>query len=563
MGKEQGNMKMVTTADMAVAHYPYPLEFRDRRGHVVCLPPTNSRHGIDKNAVTPNHFITLPYFHPERPEDQVSPEITAKLAQSELDAMKEGTLKRHPIALEVEGNLYKRRHWWSRKYDLIPKYDGKHFTAENDLHPESIDSMIEVATDKLPDGRYPSSPLEFVYCLTRALQEGIATARKRGGIFVIASVPEGGNNSQVRRTPHPYIENAHDNNEKKPLEKREIPPETRAICKAVGLNELFPKNATHTHTSVPKIPETTFFDPRIAHAKAQLRLTRFAKMLDFPLFNTKDYLGVRFPDTQDIRSYMRRTYPGAQDGLIKKTAYKHFKGAIQSVFKGTIPFFSREPGSGQHDRVRIKEIETVENVTSPAHPDVRFLLMSALKEPLLDVFSLEALVATEGDESQVLPYLQYKYGALFEELPTMEKENSCYEHDKAFNKAKFKGEVDGVTFEEYLKQGKTLFQKIGEEYPGLQLHATIVNHVLTKVLEEPTEEATISRYMDLNAEMCGGIFTDYLSKDINQNIRDRAEGTEKQVEVLNAVKTEEDLVKLFGIPYHQTVFDRSKLEPVP
>src|SRR5204863_6604407 len=131
---------------------------------------------------------------------------------------------------------------------------------------------------------------------------------------------------------------------------------------------------------------------------------------------------------------------------IPHTAYEFFQNSIDSVVRGEIHSFSRFPPMGQRERMRIKEFKTCESTDAPANPDQRLILAEAYFNQIINVFALQALTRTGGDESQVISWLTKTHGDIFQEIPTMQGPTSSLNIDREFNKHSFAGKIDGISF---------------------------------------------------------------------------------------------------------------------
>jgi hypothetical protein len=566
--KSAQTVKNVMRVRPVARNIPYGKLFRDPRGAIMALRTREWRMGRSKD-VRFSDFVILPYYHPEERltgnKKQKARRTAVHVAKRVLANIKKDTLDVLSVGIELEGNLYDTR--FDRGARLKPKYDGRHFTAKNDDHPEMIDSIIEVATAQLPDGRYPSKPVEIAQALAKAVRHGIEIAKVRHGIFVIASVPEGGDSSQIKLTAHPYLELW-----KPPLVTelpfyQEIPKATRALFKKVGIKDLMPFLATHIHIKNPvweqgegrellkmlvrdkrlKITEEQFADPIVAHAKALLRTTQFEKTLNFILFNTRHYLGHDI-HVADVRAIARRGYRGTHDYTIPSDVYEYFEESIRAVKAGEIHSPSRHKVTAEHGVVRTKEFLTTEGVDGAANGDLRLVLTKAFADQMREVLAYEALIAVDGDSSQVIPYLQLKYGRLFNQIPAIIGKNNSHEQDLAFNKHHFESKVSGVTYRNQILRIMAIFEEICGRYPILQSQTRIVCHVLEKVSRKPDRSLSLEEYLNWQTGIKTGIVTDYKSPgNITENIKIQAKALAAQTKALRQVSTEQDLLKFFGL----------------
>jgi hypothetical protein len=520
---------------------------------------------VPSGAFTRKDILTLPYEFPAGPKS-----ASAELARTLLTEFQAGNLTGNTVGIEEEGDIYQDDGTTEK---LVPKYDGVHFTDKNDAHPEMTASKVETATGPMANGLYASSALEIAKSLACSTLEAYQTAQIRSAFYVQASVSEGGHLSQVKVTDHPYILTLFPiRAESYKQHAHAIPYETKNIWRKLGAaGEDFSQtnygdpplhgtvNASHFHTSNPTIPGTDdIYDARIAYTYGLLRLTQMSKAMNFCLYNTKHLLHASFDEVKDVRSYLRRTMDSAHDATIPGNATDFFLHALFSVAEGQSSYFSRYPSRGQHDRLRIKEAGTTEATDGASNPDLRLVLALAYYYQIINVFALQALDATAGDESQASQWLISQYGTLFQIIPTLQGQASSFYQDKAFHQNGFQGTTGGMSFAKQLLHTRNLLQTIGKEFPGMRAQIRVVCHMLGKVLEPPQSQVTLSQYLGIEAGNYRangsnrGIVTDYKSADIRSNLFAQAEGTEKQAQFLaTQVRDEKDLLQgFFGIEEH-------------
>jgi hypothetical protein len=566
--KSAQTVKRVIRVRPVARDIPYGKILRDPRGAIMTLRSRDWRMGRSKD-VRFSDFVILPYYHSEErltgDKKKKARTTAVHVARRVLKSIKNNDLDVLSVGIELEGNLYDKR--FDKGARLKPKYDGQHFSAKNDDHPEMIDSIIEVATEQLPGGRYPSKPVEVAQALAKAVKHGVETAKIRHGLFVVASVPEGGNINQIKLTAHPYLELW-----KPPLVTElpfydEIPKATKSLYKKVGIKDLMPFLATHIHIKNPlwengegrallqslsrdkrlKIAEEQFADPIVAHAKALLRTTQFEKTINFILFSTRHYLGHDIK-VADVRALARRGYRGTHDYSIPDDVYTYFEESIRSVKAGEVHSPSRHKATAEHGVVRTKEFLTTEGVDGASNTDLRLVMTKAFADQVREILACEALIVVDGDSSQVIPYLQLKYGRLFNQIPAIVGKNNSHEQDLAFNKTRFETKISGTTYRNQIVRMITIFKEIGERYPSLQTQTRIVCHVLDRVSQKPDESLSLEEYLNWKTGIKKGILTDYKSaSDIAANIKIQAKALVEQATALSTIATEQDLLAFFGL----------------
>jgi hypothetical protein len=563
--KSAQSVKNVMRVRPVARNIPYGKIFRDPRGAIMTLRSRDWRAERSKD-VRFSDFVILPYYHPEErltgDKKKKARRTAVRVARRILKSIKNNELDVLSVGIELEGNLYDKR--LDKGTRLKPKYDGRHFTAKNDDHPEMFDSVIEVATDQLPDGRYPSNPVEVAQALAKAVQHGLDIAKIRHGVFVVASVPEGGDSSQIRLTKHPYLQLW----KPPPVTElpfySEIPKATKAVYKKAGIKDVIPFLATHVHIKNPvweqgegralleslsrdkrlKIAEEQFADPIVAHAKALLRTTQFEKTLNFILYSTRHYVGTDIT-VADVRALARRGYRGTHDYSIPSDVYEYFEESIRAVKKGEVHSPSRHKATAEHGVVRTKEFLTTEGVDGAGNGDLRLVLTKAFADQLREVLAYEALIAVDGDSSQVIPYLQLQYGRLFNQIPAIEGKNNSHEQDLAFNKKRFETKISGTTYRNQMLRIINIVKEIGERYPTLQIQARIVCHVLDRVSQKP-DKSTLEEYLDWKTGIKTGIVTDHKSaNNIEENVKVQAKALTEQTAALSKVTTEQELLEFF------------------
>ncbi len=550
----EGNIKTVNPNALVIAdNYPASRTFRAGDGSIGAIRDPYWRTEPD-GSLREGDVVYHRFSHPREytPASAIrAARETVYVAKRQLLRLRKRDLSGFGMGIELEGDFYDPT---GKK--LLSRYKGTGLTADTDPHPETFDALHEVATGLTPDGRLPSSPIEIAHALADAVLGGIATARKRNGLYVIASVPEGADISEIRVTQHPYIIRMAAS--VAPFhETPGVPQEALDIYDRVGIQRVLPIQALHVTTDNPETPNGEAIDSKIAFVKGRLKQTLIEKLINFSLYNTRDYLGVHLPDISDGRAIARRGWEGTHDTTVPATVYDFLNEAANAVERGEIHSVSRHPKTGQHGVMRIKEHGGTEGIDGAANPDLRLDLNKAFTDQMMTVFAYEALIETEGDESQALPYLQKKYGNLFQIIPALKGEHSSFQLDLEFNRNRFEGRVFGATFAQYLKQFRGLIRKIGNDFPVFETQAKIVNHVLGKVVQPRQQDIDLSNYLGWESGIRTGIITDYKSPDITENIQAQAEGTEAQALALAQVRDENDLLAFFGLlPKTADVFRR-------
>lgn len=522
--------------------------FLDREGKMVVLAAANQRQreiGEEhkKTEVYPGDFKTLKYKHYENAEEARADQWrSAELAKARLDEFKRGETDSVATGIEIEGTLY------DNEGNMLTVH--KDTVTFDDAPPELYDAQLEVLTGKTENGQYPSTALEIADTLTKAVKKGEQIAQTRNGLFVLSSAPEGGSSDQLRLTEHPKVLSSFERGQTGVTP--EAPLEVSDLAKRAGLTDMVPFHGTHVHTSNPEFSDGQL-DGKAAYAAGILEHTQLSQVESFMLANTRDYLGIRLNHIKDVRSIMKRAALGAQGGEIPNNAYDWNKESITALEEGETHEMSRHPVEEQHNKVRpFKELGTTESVGGAANPDMRLIMAHTYFKQLTRVLSYEALAATGGDESKVLSYLQNdfeegKYGYLFKQLETKNGQDSNFEQDKRFNMDGFEA-GDGIkSYREQLQDIREIVRRLGKDYSAFRTQARIVDHVLGKIAEHPDPNISLAEYMDPETGMKGGIVTDYKSNDIAENIRAQAEGTKKQVDMLQNIHTEKQLLEFFGI----------------
>ncbi|MBI4225988.1 hypothetical protein HY612_02640 [Candidatus Roizmanbacteria bacterium] len=488
-------------------------------------------------------------------------EQTHLAVSQRLDELKMGILpKDFTTGVEIEGDLY------DTDGQLIPKHDGFDIKIEEDQHPELVNFTVETATVQR-NGSHLKTPTDIAHGLAEAVGAASEIAQLRNGMVVHASVPEGGRFEDGTVTQHPYLISFSPKVLRHTLDYwNEIPQVTKDLYRLFGIdpqiylaasgNLNWPVNALHVHSGVPQIENLG--DPRAAYAYGVLRLTEFAKIASFMLFNTRHIYGI---DTglADVRSVMRRLLATTVDSTLPASAHDLIQETINAIESGAIHSPSRYPASGQHDRIRFRsegQYKTVESIDANMNPDLRLVLTWAYFNQVMNVIALDAIAHTKGDESQVIAYLQTRIGNLLSLIPAVGKRSS-YEQDLLFNKEGYTGRVSWIgnkKFKELLEMVKMITQSYGEKYPAVRTQSKIVSHLIGQQLLPQIEGITLSQYFGIESGKYSpnglnrGIITGYKQGvELKDLLNIQALGTRLQAEALTGIRDENDLLAFFGI----------------
>jgi hypothetical protein len=486
-------------------------------------------------------------------------EVTRQTVQNRLEELQTGDMPADmSTGVEVEAALY------DYHGNLIPKHDGRTITIEQDTHPELLHFTVESATGKV-NGRHLVTPTEITQAVAQTVLEGYQIADVRNGLLTYTSVPEGGRVEQGAITAHPYLLLAAPRVLDYTLQNWSgTPSEAKALYQQLGIdpeeylrstgNLNWPVQALHIHSGVPQVEGMA--DSRIAHAMGQLRFTEMAKVLSFMQFNTKHLYG---SDTglKDVRSVLRRLLATTHNSAVPSHADALAYDTIASMKRGEVHSPSRYPASGQHDRVRFRmeaQYKTVESIDAPSHPDLRVVLTTVFANHILNVIALDALSHTQGDESQVMSYLQQRYGELFTVLPAMGR-HSSYEQDLTFNRYGYTGRTNkGTRFDTLLRQAQQVIQTYGAEIPAVALQAELVSHMIEQQLQPVDRAVTLEEYLGVSSggynpnRLNTGIITDYKDeRQIQDLVAVQSVGTQLQAQALSQVRDDNDIKAFFGL----------------
>lgn len=519
-------------------HYEGGITFRTPEDTVAVLRPQLRRH-LPDGQITARDTVVLPYQHALTREAMLEPSVTADVASQIVDRLRSSD-RVIATGLELEGTLYTKD-----GRDLLAVHDGDTVTFD-DAPPERYSAQLEVVSAKTRDGYLPSNPVEIANCLGEAVGRGQAIADRRNGIFVISSVPEGGTAEQIVLTDHDYIRAAHARGQTGI--HPDTPDEAKKICEQVGLTDIIPFDGEHRHTDNPSLPDTGLFSSRIAYAKGLIRLTQLAQVQNYSLFNTRHFVGQELGGVTDVRSIVRRTTGGAHGSAIPGDAYEMVEGAIRAVEEGQAAHFSRMPRE-QHERVRpLKEFGSTESVVGAANPDLRLDIANMFMDQILDAVVYDGLAKVEGDETKMIDHLKDVYGSpyLFEVISAMNGPNNCYDQDLQFNRYSFAAQSHGRNYADQMDDIRSIVRKTGKMFPGLKTQALVVDHVYGRVTELP-EDNDMKYYLDLKSGVRPGLATAYKTDSIAKNMIDQATGTRTQAAAFRRVRTDRDLLELFGI----------------
>lgn len=496
-------------------------------------------------------------YHMEVPPQHMSAETASEWLrlQEEGEAPAEAT-----VGVEVEAVTYD-----GAGMSLATAH-GPLFSLEQNGHPELLSHVLETATGKTPEGRYPRTAPETAYALAQAVNEAEEIAALQGKRLVYSSVPEGGNGT-AEITPHPYLLAFSPKVLEATLDHQQvIPPEVIGLYRQIGIDIIpylretgilnWPVNALHVHNGVPQIEGLA--DPRSGYAMAQVRMTELSKILSLMLYNTKHCYGV---DTglKDVRSLMRRLLATSHDSTLPPSAEEFIHDAVGALEKGEIHSLPRHPWQGQHDRIRIRmdgDKKTMESIDAAMNPDLRLVLGWIYGNELMNTLALDALKAVNGDESRVLPYLQSHYGDLLRPIPALGNDSS-YSHDLLYNRSGYDATVpwlNGRSYRELLRQSGAILQQVGSRYPALRNQADMVKHLISQQTAHTAKPPGLAEYMGVESgsympNNCNkGLITDAKNLPLDEIIAIQSEGTRLQAESLSSVRDATDLRAWIGLP---------------
>lgn len=491
------------------------------------------------------------------------PEMTARIAQESLEQIQDGeTPKWATVGAEVEGAVYDRT-----GTRLVSVYDNCGVDVNSHPHPELLAFTLETATSPTANGEYARQPVDIARSLAAALLQGHSITDQGSRLIAYSSVPEAGNYTQAKITPHPYLLSFAPKVLRSTLEKAgSIPDEVIQLYQLAGIDVLshlkndqilnWPVHAYHVHTGVPIVDGLA--DSRAALAMGLLRLTEFSKVMSFMLSNTRHLYGV---DTnhKDVRAILRRLLPTSHDATIPTNADSYFEEAIQALVSGQIHSLPRFPAQGQHDRLRLRvdaDKNTIESIDASMNPDIRLLLSWTYFNQLLTIIALDALKQPEvsGDESMVIPYLKKTYGSLFSVIPTMGS-GSSFEQDLSFDRSGYAGTISsmgGKNIAELLVQSAHILKRFAIKYPAIKIQTDIVDHMIHQQLIQPAN-INLAQYFGIESGKYHpngfntGIVTDYKSASLSDIITVESQGNRLQAEAVQQIRDEADLYSFFGI----------------
>lgn len=475
--------------------------------------------------------------------------VLEKLRQADISALP-------TQGLEIEGAVYKKG-----IMQLAPAYKN----PLHNPHAELMETTLETATGKLSNGEYPRSPVDLAQQVSLAVLEAHEQAELEGNTVVHSSVPEGGNPHDNRNTPVPYLQAfAPRVLADTVLNGGTIPLEAIDMYKKIGIPDIltylqesgilnWPINALHVHNGVPMIGE--YADTRTAFAMGELRNTEMAKILSFMMYNTQHCYGEN-TGVKDVRSVMRRLLSTAHGGQIPDSAEQYVREAVTSLEEGSIHSLPRYPAHSQHDRIRIRmDGVTMESIDAPMNPDLRLVLGWAYMNQIMNVIALDAMEKTNGDETQVLPYLQGRFGELMNSISAMGKSQSSYAHDLVFNEKGYKGRAPWMkkNYADSVQDIINIFEQYAIEYPAIKTYVAIANTLLNSSVQ-PTRSKSLEEYFGIENGVYNpngfntGIVTDAKKGiGIQELITVQSKATKLQAEALAQISSDRDLLTFFGI----------------
>ena len=483
-------------------------------------------------------------------------EETTQTVTSWLDRLRSGEVPEHAtVGVEVEASCY------DENGNLISPYSYD-FPADTYDHPELLSFTLETATKENGSG-LPKTPVEVAQAISEAVLDGYNISQTKGLLLAYTSVPEAGDGKSASITPHPYLITF------APLIAQftldgldEVPSETLSLYEKSNVDVIgqmregtlnWPVNALHVHTGVPQTEGLA--DPRAAHACGLIRHSEFSKVLSLMLYNTRHLYGTEVGG-KDVRSIARRLIVSSHDATIPQDTETLINEAIEQLRVGRIHSLPRYPDTGQHDRMRLRmdgNKKTIESIEAPMNPDLRLVLAWTYANQLKDVIALDALKRVAGDASYVIPYLQKRWGNIFQVIPTMGP-TSSYSQDLEFNKRGYEAlSPMGPAYKDLLSGTKGIFKQYAIEYPALRLQAEIVGWAIDKQREVPVSGTTLTQYFGVENGIYRpnglnrGLVTDYKYGDPLAIVRVQSEATKLQALALSQVKDEKALRKFMGM----------------
>lgn len=503
--------------------------------------------GLPRRNIYPSDTIPIPYSY-----DYVDYRETYLLVTHYLDLIKRGVRPHtNTTGIEIEGSFLNKEGQLQK--DVFGEASKATQHTAN-LHPELMESTAEFVTG-INNGSHLRGPLQVANGLGQAVLYGIILAESMNCSYVITSNPEvrgeqGNTNIPYLRQFAPIVK------EDARQHIADIPKETRDMYANVGRPvELilqsdsdcldWPNHGTHVHFGVAQ-HEDGNIDPRVALVAAHIRLSPFVKVLRSTLYSSRHFYGEEF-DVKDTRSYTRRLIHTAHDTQLPNNYPEIVHDSIASVIKGDSPDISRYTGG--HDRTRITPKKTNEDIGAPATPDLRAVLAFALSQEIINTIAIEALQYTHGDEAKAIEYLHDTYGGLLTAQPGI-GEGSDHEWDVKFNESGY----TNTEIRDDLVNTIILIERVGNEYPLLNISTRIINHILTRCSTTPTE-TDLSRRLGIGQDgnydpqiPIVGLVSDH-KKGMNPKTMAGIQhhASKKQAEVLIQIKTEEDLLRFYGL----------------
>lgn len=476
-------------------------------------------------------------------------EVLSRLRQNDVSALP-------TQGLEAEGAVYKKG-----TTQLSPAYTD----AAQNPHAELMETTLETATGKLSSGEYPHSPVELARQVSVAILEAHEQAEFEGNKVVHSSAPEGGSPYENKNTPVPYLQAFAPRVLADTIDHSQaIPQEAIDMYAKIGIPDIvtylqesgilnWPINALHVHNGVPMIGE--YADTRTAFAMGQLRNTEMAKILSFMMYNTSYCYGV---DTgvSDVRSIMRRLLSTAQGGSMPQSVEEYVHESVLALETGSIHSLPRYPAHSQHDRIRIRmDGVTMESIDAPMNPDLRLVLGWAYMNQIMNVIALDAMEKTNGNEMQILPYLQSRFGELMNPIQAMGESQSSYAHDLEFNAKGYEGRAPWMSrnYGDSVRDIIQIFKQYAAEYPIIKTYVAIANKILEDVIQ-PTQSHSLEEYFGIESGVysANGLNTGIVTEakkgvDLKRLIDVQSKATRQHAEALAQIDNEEDLFAFFGI----------------
>jgi len=429
---------------------------------------------------------------------------TYEFIKKTLKELKSGQIPEYwKTGIEAEGCLYD-------KNGKILNIEDNNIKKEYISHSEYHLSTLEVATNPIFSGKNYASSIAKNFSETIAKAYNIA--QHLNALLVFSSSFELGEWSELKINNDTHINKITSNNlfhAKNHLDR--IPKKTISVyklfdkyfdekirdCKPIN----YPIHSIQVHSGLPLI--NGLIDSKFACVNIQLKNSLIAKIVSLILFNTNQAFGKNLREINvnfDVRSILRRISPLSLGQLIPDNSLD----LINLVnYIETKPNKVIDIGTLDRVRFRYKNFKTIESIDAPMNPDLRICLGWIFFNKLLEIFALELMEETKGNEE--LAYKKIKKDLFFKPVPTIFGKYSAVNIEFNFNTNYWdsKLNINGYRLKEVLSMFINEISILGTKYPVIKPMCSFLQLIINNSVLPSKKTDSISEYMGIkNNQYC-------------------------------------------------------------